>query len=53
MESYKVIFSKKENGRTYTSAGYYKDAADFKERNPTMFFDRMTGTKKKPKKVKE
>ena len=50
-EPVKVIFKKLENGIEYASEGYYTDEADFKERNHTLFFVKMTNrTKPIPKK---
>ena len=49
----KVVFKKNVNGKTHTSAGYYDSEEDFKERNTTMIFVRLTKQTKPPKKLKK
>ena len=49
----KVVFKKKVNGKTYTSYGYYVSEEDFKERNGSMTFVRLTKQTKPVKKTKK
>ena len=46
---YKVIFTKTLNGIIRTSAGYYKDEADWKSRNNTFKFIKMSKISEKIK----
>ena len=46
---YKVKFYRKDSTKEDTSYGYYKDEEDFKRRNPTLKFSRMTNIKEKTK----
>ena len=44
----KAIFRKMENGKDRESYGYYISEEDFNERNPTLFFQKLTKKTKPP-----
>ena len=50
---YKVIFKTKPHLKEKTSWGYYDNEEDFRSRNPTCVFVRMTKQKRKPTKPRE
>ncbi len=52
MEPVKAIFKKLENGKEYTSTGYYLDEEDFNSKNNTLFFIKLTNKTKPEPKVK-
>lgn len=55
MTRYKVFFKKKPDGIKRTSYGYYVDEEDWKSRNSTYIFIKLTNIaeKVKPPKVEE